>query len=293
MTRISLEEAYDNKDVITQIVKLKDAVNEQAGGIIDTISITGNDLVIVWENGDTQTLPLPDPVTSISSVAGSVAGGNLTITFYFTNGTTHSFTTPLSGMASEDYVDTQNALNAKLAANNAFTGINTFSQSPVIPTEPDGNTSSVNKMYVNDSTGTYDNNIIHKDGNETKQGTFTIQAESTPVLYLKTMSYNSGTTPPVGNKNGYLGFTDSAGHNVCYMMSHMTPTNNERAWFASRVYDSEGAVKASCILELNANNSGTTNAAIINQRAFSSSNTDDIVTVGMLIEALQQYDLIQ
>jgi hypothetical protein len=112
MTRISLEEAYDNKDVITQIVKLKDGLNEANGGIIEDIDIINNELVIDWADGTSISLPLPDPVTGISSVTGSVAGGNLTITFYFTNGTTHSFTCALTGMATTQYVDDGLALKA-------------------------------------------------------------------------------------------------------------------------------------------------------------------------------------
>lgn len=228
MTRISLEEAYNDKDVITQIAKLKDAVNEQAGGIIDTISITGNDLVIVWENGDTQTLPLPDPVTGISSVAGNVAGGNLTITFYFTNGTTHSFTTPLSGMASEDYVDTQNALNAKLAADNVFTGINTFTtKSPIVPDTPDSH-GAVNDVYVNDATDGV-NNLVHKTGTETVNGVKTFNSTSefpngllTTAYYLKNINALDLDNPPA-NKDyaGVMSIRDKNANELGRLMFGM------------------------------------------------------------------------
>lgn len=124
MTRISTAEMYDDKDVITQICKLKDGLNSALGGIIADIDIVNDELVIDWADGESIALPLPSP-TGISSIAGSVSGGNLTMTIYMTDGSSHAFTCPLNGMATEAYVDTKNALNAKLAENNVFTGINT------------------------------------------------------------------------------------------------------------------------------------------------------------------------
>lgn len=46
----------------------------------------------------------------------------------------------------------------------------TFTVSPEVPVTPDTDDSAVNSFYVNDSTGTVDNNLIHKDGNETIEG---------------------------------------------------------------------------------------------------------------------------
>jgi hypothetical protein len=165
MSRVSQEELYNDKDVVTQILKLKDTVNDYAGGIIENIDISGNNLVIDWEDGTSISLPLPDPVTGISSVTGNVSGGNLTITFYFSNGTTHSFTCPLSGMASEAYVDAKDAQNVKLTGAQTVAGVKTFSDSPVVPTTPTSPTGAVNDVYVNDATDGV-NNILHKSGYE-------------------------------------------------------------------------------------------------------------------------------
>lgn len=114
MSKVSQEELYNDKDVVTQILKLKDTVNDYAGGIIENIDVSGNDLVIDWASGESVSLPLPSP-TGISSIAGSVSGGNLTITIYMTDGSSHAFTCPLAGMASEAYVDAGLATKADAA----------------------------------------------------------------------------------------------------------------------------------------------------------------------------------
>lgn len=175
--RVSQAELYDDRDVIIQILKLKDTVNDYAGGIIDSIDVVGDDLVIDWADGTSISLPLPSP-TGISSVAGAVSGGNLTITFYMTDGSSHAFTTPLSGMASEAYVDAKDAQNVKLTGAQSVAGVKTFTDSPIVPTTPVGPTSAVNDVYVNDATpGT--NNILHKTGNESKTGTLTMDGNIT------------------------------------------------------------------------------------------------------------------
>ena len=169
MTRISLTEQYDDRDVIAQIVRLKDGLEDISGGVIADIQIVGNDLVIQWADGSSVTLPLPDPVTGISSVTGSVSGGNLTITFYFTNGTTHSFTCPLSGMATEAYVDAGLALKAddssvvKLTGDQNIANVKNFTGEARVVTTPSSYLDAVNAAYVNNANSTV-NNIVHKDG---------------------------------------------------------------------------------------------------------------------------------
>lgn len=118
MTRVSTAEMYDDKDVITQICKLKDGLNGALGGIITEMTVDGNDLVVEFADGTSIELPLPNP-TGISSIAGSVSGGNLTMTIYMTDGSSHAFTCPLNGMASEAYVDA--GLATKADASDVYT----------------------------------------------------------------------------------------------------------------------------------------------------------------------------
>lgn len=157
MSRVSQEELYNDKDVVTQILKLKDTVNDYAGGIIENIDVSGNDLVIDWADGTSISLPLPSP-TGISSVTGTVSGGNLTITFYMTDGSSHAFTCPLTGMATEAYVNGLDAQNVKKTGS-------TVTGALEVPTIPPTPTSAVNDVYVNDTTDGV-NNISHKSGNE-------------------------------------------------------------------------------------------------------------------------------
>lgn len=156
MTRISTAEMYDDKDVITQICKLKDGLNSALGGIIADIDIVNNELVIDWADGESIALPLPSP-TGISSIAGSVSSGNLTMTIYMTDGSSHAFTCPLVGFVT---LDTEQTITAKKI----------FSADVEVPAIPAGDDSAVSSFYVNDSTGIMDNNIVHKDGNETILG---------------------------------------------------------------------------------------------------------------------------
>ena len=173
--RVSQAELYDDRDVIIQILKLKDTVNDYAGGIIDSIDVVGNDLVIDWADGTSVSLPLPPP-TGISSVAGAVSGGNLTITFYMTDGSSHAFTTPLTGMATETYVNGLDAQNVKLTGAQTVAGTKTFSDSPVVPDTPATEHCAVNQDWADNSAYSDDtvNNLLHKSGNEVKNGHLTL-----------------------------------------------------------------------------------------------------------------------
>ena len=206
MPRVSQEELYNDKDVVTQILKLKDTVNDYAGGIIENIDISGNDLVIDWASGESISLPLPNP-TGISSISGVVSGGNLTITIYMTDGSSHAFTCPLVGFVT---LDTAQTIASKKI----------FSVSPDVPTAPEGYDSAVNMDYVNDSSGV--NNIVHLDGNEDIHGRKTVKGMvKTPIMeplfilhqpagnyvHMYDMAENGRTIMGFrGDGVGYLGF---------------------------------------------------------------------------------------
>lgn len=157
--RVSQAELYDDRDVIIQILKLKDAVNDYAGGIIDSIDVVGNDLVIDWADGTSVSLPLPAP-TEIAGISASVIGGNLSITLLMSDGSSHTVVTPLNNLMTTDTVQT-------VTAKKIFGDIE-------VDTIPAGDDSAVNSFYVNDSTGSVVNNIVHKDGDESMTGTKSI-----------------------------------------------------------------------------------------------------------------------
>ena len=58
----------------------------------------------------------------------------------------------------------------KLTGDQTISGTKTFSASPTVPTTPAVGSSAVNSAYVNDGTGTYSNNIVHKSNTEIING---------------------------------------------------------------------------------------------------------------------------
>lgn len=180
MTRISLTEQYDDRDVIAQIVRLKQGLEDASGGIISDIDIVGSALEITWANGESISLPLPAPA-DITSITGSVSAGNLTITINLSDGSSHTVSTPLTGMATETYVDALDAQNVKITGAQTIAGVKTFSSSPAVPDTPGTVHSAVNQDWVENVAYQDDtvNNLVHKEnpeyikGNKTFQGTIT------------------------------------------------------------------------------------------------------------------------
>lgn len=225
MTRVSTAEMYDDKDVITQICKLKDGLNSALGGIIADIDVVGNDLVIEWADGESISLPLPNP-TGISSIAGVVSGGNLTMTIYMTDGSSHAFTCPLNGMASETYVDTKDAQNVKLSGDQTIADVKTFIGSANVPTTPADllGASAVNEAYVNNATDGV-NNIAHKSGAETINGSKTFTTTiNTQGFFNKVYTEWDVSNPPSASSlaTGII-FSDKNGNELGRIMMRINP----------------------------------------------------------------------
>lgn len=251
MSRVSQEELYNDKDVVAQILKLKDTVNDYAGGIIENIDVSGNDLVIDWADGTSISLPLPSP-TGISSVTGAVSGGNLTITFYMTDGSSHAFTCPLAGMATEAYVDTGLATKAddsavvKLTGAQSVDGVKTFSDSPIVPTTP-ATGGAVNDIYVNDaSVGV--NNIVHKTGNETVNGSKTFLSNiRTEVSMIRRYDNFDITDPSTANQSTAILFNDKNGVEMARVMIRLN--SNKSTAFRIWVKNADGTTKQVTLAE--------------------------------------------
>lgn len=253
MSRVSQEELYNDKDVVTQILKLKDTVNDYAGGIIENIDVSGNDLVIDWASGESISLPLPSP-TGISSVTGTVSGGNLTITFYMTDGSSHAFTCPLSGMASEAYVDGLDAQNVKLTGAQTVGGVKTFSDSPVVPDAPATEHSAVNQDWAENVAYPDDtvNNLIHKEGNETITGTKTFTSPVYVSRYSNQISYYlkcvnmevGGGTNSTGCR---INFIDKNDVIICSLRAGKAA--NEKVTVYAEVRNTDGTMKSVILAE--------------------------------------------
>lgn len=230
MTRVSTAEMYDDKDVITQICKLKDGLNSALGGIIADIDIVNDELVIDWADGESIALPLPSP-TGISSIAGSVSGGNLTMTIYMTNGSSHAFTCPLNGMASETYVNTLDAQNVKLTGAQSVAGVKTFTDSPLVPVTPSGPTAAICDAYANNATDGV-NNIMHKTGDETVNGIKTMLApivmKANPIIRLPDNTPWSRDTTPSGVIARDIRVLDSDGNDFMQLRFRVG-TDNKRS----------------------------------------------------------------
>lgn len=294
MSRVSQEELYNDKDVVTQILKLKDTVNDYAGGIIENIDVSGNDLVIDWANGESISLPLPNP-TGISSVAGTVSGGNLTITFYMTDGSSHAFTCPLTGMATETYVDGLDAQNVKLTGAQSVAGVKTFTNSPEVPTTPATPTSAVNDVYVNDASDGV-NNILHKSGREIVTSTKAFDDGASLIL---SNGVEFDITPP-NNKDAAIFFATSAVYSSPSqaVIRQRTYTNRDR----TLMIHSAGATPNGDDVDLYQgatmyfyspyNDMANRRVTIVDQRSFGENNDSDIVTIGTLKQALRHYGLI-
>ena len=67
--------------------------------------------------------------------------------------------------------------NVKLSGNQTIQDIKTYSKSPIVPNPPNGDTSTkaVNTNWISQSGDTSPNNLIHKNGNETKTGDLTFK----------------------------------------------------------------------------------------------------------------------
>ena len=167
MTIIPTSDALDQPTCMRQIRKLAECINSRDGGMISDIDFDKESntyvMVITFADGTSQRFEWDTSPIDISSMTGSVSNGNLTITIFMSNGSSHAFTCPLNGMATESYVDTKDAQNVKKTGTNVVTG------DIQVPTTPITPMSVVNSVYVNDATEGV-NNIVHKDGWEIING---------------------------------------------------------------------------------------------------------------------------
>lgn len=161
MSRVSQLELYNDKDVITQILLMKEQVVTGTYKNVDVQDDGSGNLVFTFtdQNDDPTTFNIP--VKLISTVTSSQSGSTVSMRITWTDGT-H---TDLSWTAGGD-VTTNTA--------QTISAVKTFTASPVVPTTPGSATSAVNQSYV-ESTVPGVNDLLHKSGNETAAGnkTFT------------------------------------------------------------------------------------------------------------------------
>lgn len=145
MTIIPTSDALNQTTCMKQIRKLAECINSRDGGMIANIDFEKENntyvMVITFADGTSQRFEWDTSPLDISNMTGSFNEGILTVTIYMSNGTSHSFTCPITGMATESYVNTLDSQNVKKTGTSVVTG------DIQVPT-PAVNTSVVNKMYV-------------------------------------------------------------------------------------------------------------------------------------------------
>lgn len=171
----------------------------------------------------------------------------------------------------------------------------TFTVSPRVPTEPADDDSAISSFYVNDSTGTVENNLLHKDGSEVFAGE---KLGKNITGYKWTYAGNEAPTSTVNlgvywrDKNdaivGRLFQRRYANKEVDLWLDHYAIRQNASDPTADESYNAI-SVRVQCPY-----NQPTNNRVFINgQRDFDASNTTDVVTIGTLIQALRYYGLIE
>lgn len=70
--------------------------------------------------------------------------------------------------------------NVKLSGNQTIENIKTFSNSPIVPNPPSGDTSTkaVNANWISQTGDSAPNNLLHKTGDETKSGILTLTSKT-------------------------------------------------------------------------------------------------------------------
>lgn len=181
----------------------------------------------------------------------------------------------------------------------------TFTVSPRVPTEPADDDSAINSFYANDSTGTVNNNLLHKDGNEIKFGNLELEGLGSPSYHLnsdKFRSYNdvpySGGYDeqgnPIGNpSNANMFFQARAKNNDPYAGFQMRYSTAKQSAMLIDVLNKDDNTQYSMRLGMYVENNGDMFAQLIGQRSFVNTNGNDVVTIGTLIQALRYYGLIQ
>lgn len=201
MTRVSLEEQYNNKDVITQILKMRDDIARiaaNAAGIQDitlTTTATGWKFTFTLTDGTSYVFPLDTTgyitdaefATALASYYNKTEIDNAFANYY----TKGEIDTALGAKANDNAV-------VKLSGAQTVAGIKTFTSSPKVPDTPLDGDSAVNQDWAENAAYDDDtvNNLVHKEGNEQIKGVKDFHSTAFSVVKISSdrTSGNSGGT---------------------------------------------------------------------------------------------------
>ena len=163
MSRVSQLELYNDKDVITQILLMKEEVETGTYAEVRIIE-TGGNYVFEFEDqqGNVQTFTVP--AKQISGVTSSQSGSTVTMRINYNDGTHQDVTWTAGGDVTTNTAQTISA-------------VKTFTVSPLVPTPPPGSTDQTvpNTNWISQTGNGGPNNLIHKTGDETKSGLLTLK----------------------------------------------------------------------------------------------------------------------
>lgn len=141
--------------------------------------------------------------------------------------------------------------NVKLSGNQTIENIKTFSNSPIVPNPPSGDTSTkaVNTNWVSQTGDNAPNNIVHKTGNETILGLKKYENIQAPNTIQRNNNYlceknkwSKMLTFPIGTSRNYIFiFTSVRGAWPCFGMLHVENDFGgfPRAYWIVRKYNNE------------------------------------------------------
>lgn len=150
MSRVSQLELYNDKDVITQILLMKEQVETGTYKEVRIIE-TGGNYVFEFVNQKDEVETFTVPAKQISGVTSSQSGSTVTMRINYNDGTHQDVNWTAGGDVTTN-------------TNQTISAVKTFTASPIIPDTPSGTHAAVNLTYVSKTDGT--NNMVHTSGNE-------------------------------------------------------------------------------------------------------------------------------
>ena len=192
MTRVSVKEAYSNRDLIAQIVRLKTYVEQGTFKEVST-SYSGGVLVLTFTAYDDSTQSFSIPMDSIVGITGDQVGNVVTLHVEFASGTVVDI--PYT-IANADTSPTPDTLGLRDASGKLFAAD---------PASGATDTSLVTANWVSQTGDSAPNNLVHRSGNETVTGIKTFEKNVVARGSSNTLAYVVKRTDidaanPVDNK---------------------------------------------------------------------------------------------
>lgn len=160
---------YEKTTAFKERVQIANKVNEIINlfnelDIESKINVFNEEIVII--NG--KITEINNALNEVNTAVNTVEGYNTRLTSVENES--------ISLDARLDNLETKDLENVKLSGNQTIENIKTFSNSPIVPNPPSGDTSTkaVNTNWISQTGNNAPNNLIHKNGDESKTGKLTL-----------------------------------------------------------------------------------------------------------------------